>query len=386
MRNILSARVRNKHILFRADYNVPIKNGTVTNDKRIRATIPTLKKLLARGATLVIASHLGRPEGKKRAEFSLAPVARRLEKLLGKKVEFLPDCTGSAIERAVATSKNRIILLENLRFHPEEEHNDAHFAKQLARLANIYCNDAFGVSHRAHASVHAITRHLPSFAGPLLLNEITMLSALKKPKRPFIAVLGGAKVSDKIQLIEQLSKKADAVLIGGAMMFTFLAAAGNETGTSKTEKDYVPLARKLLRTKKINIPTDVVLDNKKTVSVHALPKNRAGLDIGPETRELYSAIIARAKTVFWNGPLGLFEKKPFDAGTLAIARAIAHGKKVSIIGGGDSVAAIEKLGLAKKFTHLSTGGGAALEFIEGKTLPGIAALHKNKPKRADKRA
>lgn len=386
MRNILSARVRNKRILIRTDYNVPIKNGIVMNDKRILATIPTLKKLLARGATLVIASHLGRPEGKKRAEFSLAPVARRLEKLLGKKVEFLPDCTGNAIERAVATSKNHIILLENLRFHPEEEHNNAQFAKQLARLASIYCNDAFSVSHRAHASVHAITRHLPSFAGPLLLKEITMLSALKKPKRPFVAVLGGAKVSDKIQLIEQLSKKADAVLIGGAMMFTFLAAAGNETGTSKTEKDYVPLARKLLRTKKINIPTDVVLDNKKTVSVHALPKNRAGLDIGPETRELYSAIIARAKTVFWNGPLGLFEKKPFDAGTLAIARAIAHGKKVSIIGGGDSVAAIEKLGLAKKFTHLSTGGGAALEFIEGKTLPGIAALHKNKPKRANKRA
>lgn len=376
MRGITKANVKGKRVLVRVDFNVPLKDGLVHNDARIRATLPTINDLLERGASVVLMTHLGRPDGKIADDLRLKPVALHLGKLLGKKVLYVPAVVGAPCERVASRLRaGDIMMTENLRFDPREEKNDKTFAKHLSKLGDIYCNDAFAVSHRAHASVAAITKFLPSFAGPLLEKEVSMLNALtKSPKKPFIAILGGAKVSDKIELIEQLTKKCDAILIGGAMMFTFLLACGKKVGASKAEKNKVGLAKKLLRKKNIILPTDVALDNGKTVSVDEIPPTAKGLDIGAETQEVYAEIIKNAKTIFWNGPLGLFEEKPYHLGTLAVAKAISKVKAVSVVGGGDSIAAIETLKLQKAFTHLSTGGGASLEFIQGKKLPGITAL------------
>ena len=378
MRSIKEANVKGKRVLVRVDFNVPIKNGKVTDDKRIRAALQTINYLIKKKARIVLLSHLGRPNGKAVEEFRLQPVSNSLSKLIKRQVFYQPDCIGSDVEEAIDNLREGdVLLLENVRFYPEEEANDEKFALKLAETAEIYVNDAFGTAHRAHASVHAITKYLPSYAGFLLLKEVQMLSKLlKNTKKPFIAIMGGAKVSDKINVIENLMKKVDSLLIGGAMAFTFLKAIGHDVGQSRYEQDKVNLAKNLLRKykKRIILPTDFTLDSKKTASSSTIPKNAKGLDIGPETTAVYSEIIKKARTIFWNGPLGLFEQKPFDKGTNAIAKAIARTNAMKIVGGGDSIAAIEKLKLEKKFTHVSTGGGASLEFLEGKTLPGIRAL------------
>jgi phosphoglycerate kinase len=384
MRSVKEADVKGKRVLVRVDFNVPLKNGKVADDKRIRAALPTIEFLRKRKAKVILMSHLGRPDGKVVDDLRLAPVASHLSKILKCPVHSMLDCIGAEVEDAVyGLHEGDVMLLDNLRFYPEEEKNDANFAQKLAALGEVYVNDAFGVSHRAHASVHAITKFLPSYAGFLLQKEVDALSGLlKNPKRPFVAVMGGAKVSDKIGVIENLLKKVDAVLVGGAMMFTFYKALGYEIGKSKFEADKVVLAKKLLKKgrKKIVLPVDVVVASSteskdcKVFPANKLSKNVMGLDIGPETRQVYSEMIREAKTVFWNGPMGLFENKSFAKGTFDIAKAMAKSRGVTVVGGGDSVAAIEKLKLEKKFTHVSTGGGASLEFLEGKKLPGIEVL------------
>ncbi len=386
MRLLKEADVKGKVVLVRVDFNVPLKNGKVSDDKRIRAALPTIEYLRKNKARIILMSHLGRPDGKVVDELRLVPVAVRLSKLLKYPVHYKLDCIGESVEDSVrGLHEGDVLLLENLRFYPEEEANDKLFAQKLAALADVYVNDAFGVSHRAHASVHAVTKFLPSYAGFLLQKEVSMLSKLLvKPKRPFVAVMGGAKVSDKIGVIENLLKKVDAVLVGGAMMFTFYKALGYEIGKSKFEADKVQLAKSLLKKgkKKIILPTDVIVavsteaKDAKVFSVHNIPKNVMGLDVGPETQAVYDEIISEARTVFWNGPMGMFELKPFSKGTFAVAKAMAKCKGVTVVGGGDSVAAIEKLKLDKKFTHVSTGGGASLEFLEGKKLPGIVVLER----------
>ena len=378
MRLLKEADVAGKIVIVRVDFNVPLKDGKITDDKRIRAVLPTIEYLRKKKARIVLISHLGRPDGKVADDLRLAPVADRISKLLKYPVHYEPDCIGSDVEFAVrGLHESDVLLLENLRFYPEEEADDAGFAQKLAVLADVFVNDAFAVSHRAHASVHAIAKFLPSYAGFLLEKEVKMLSSLlKSPKHPFIAIMGGVKVSDKIGVIESLLKKVDAVLIGGAMMFTFYKALNYEVGKSKFEVDKVSLAKSLLKlgNKKIILPTDVILSDKRVVPADKMPKNSAGFDIGPETQAIYAEMIKEAKTVFWNGPMGLFEQKPFDKGTIAIAKAMAECKGVTVIGGGDSVSAIEKARLEKKFSHVSTGGGASLEFLEGKKLPGIEVL------------
>ncbi len=387
MRSIKEAGVSGRRVLVRVDFNVPLKNGKITDDKRIRAVLPTIEFLRKKAAKVILISHLGRPDGKVVDELRLEPIAEHLSRLLKYPVHYLPDCIGAEAEDVVrGLHEGDVLLLENLRFYPEEEANDEMFAQKLAALADVYVNDAFGVSHRAHASVHAITKFLPSYAGFLLQKEVEILSnLLKNPKRPFLAVMGGAKVSDKIGVIENLLKKVDAILIGGAMMFTFYRALGYSIGKSKYEADKVSLAKSLLKKgrKKIVLPVDVVVSSspksKKTKVCPAdkLPKNAMGLDIGPETQLIYTEMIGKAKTVFWNGPMGMFEVSSFAKGTFAVAKAMAKCKGVTVVGGGDSVAAVEKLHLEKKFTHVSTGGGASLEFLEGKKLPGIAVLENN---------
>lgn len=378
MRSVKEARVAGKNVLVRVDFNVPLKNGKITDDERIRAALPTINYLRKKKACVILISHLGRPDGKIVEGLRLAPVAERLSKLLKFPVHYYPDCIGADVEDVVCClHPGDVMLLENLRFYPEEEEDDKAFAMKLAALGEVYVNDAFGVSHRAHASVHAVAKFLPSYAGFLLQKEVKVLSSLlKSPKRPFIAIMGGAKVSDKIGVIQNLLKKLDAVLIGGAMMFTFYKALGYEIGKSKFEPDKLALAKSLLKKgkKKIVLPVDVVLSDKRAVSARKMSKGSVGFDIGPESQAVFSEMIIKAKTVFWNGPMGLFEKKPFDKGTLAIAKAMANCKGVTVVGGGDSVAAVEKAKLEKKFTHVSTGGGASLEFLEGKELPGIKAL------------
>lgn len=378
MRLLKEADVAGKTVFVRVDLNVPLKDGKITDDKRIRAVLPTIEYLRKKKARIVLVSHLGRPDGKVVDDLRLAPVAAGLSKLLKYPVHYEPDCIGSDVEFAVrGLHESDVLLLENLRFYPEEEADDSGFAQKLAVLAEVYVNDAFAVSHRAHASVHAVTKFLPSYAGFLLEKEVNMLSTLlKSPKHPFIAIMGGAKVSDKIGVIENLLKKVDAILIGGAMMFTFYKALNYEVGKSKFEADKVSLAKSLLKTgkKKIVLPTDVVLSNKRVVPANKMPKAFAGFDIGPETQAIYSEMIKKARTVFWNGPMGLFEQKPFDKGTLAVAKAMSECRGVTVVGGGDSVSAIEKAKLEKKFSHVSTGGGASLEFLEGKKLPGIEVL------------
>jgi phosphoglycerate kinase len=375
---------KNKVVLLRVDFNVPIKNGKILDDKRIKAAVPTIKYLIKKNAKIVIMSHLGRPDGKFSEELMLEPVGERLEKLLGSKVMTLKDCTGIVAESGIEKLKpGEIAMLENLRFYKEEEKDDDEFGEKLAKLGDLYVNDAFAVSHRANASVHSITKFLPCCAGFLLQKEIDMLSAItENPKKPFIAILGGAKVSDKIGIIENLLKRVDKLLVGGAMMFTFLKAQGLEIGKSKVEDDKLDIARKLLSNQKIILPIDVVIAveakesaKAKTVLVQDMSKYMIGLDIGKDTVKYFGTIIKNSKTIFWNGPLGMFEIKKFAKGTNDIAKIVSKTKAVSVIGGGETAAAVDKF--KSKITHISTGGGASLEFVEGKKLPGIKALEEN---------
>ena len=380
--------LKNKVVLVRADFNVPLDASfNITDDIRIQATLPTLKYILANGAKkLVIMSHLGRPDGVAVAKYSLKPVAIRLKELLGQDVLFLNDCVGANIKQSIDNSPEKVILLENLRYHAEEEANDASFAQQLASLADIFVNDAFGTAHRAHASTEGVTHFLKSAAGFLLEKEIKYLgAAVSNPQKPFMVILGGAKVSDKIGVIENLLPKCDAIIVGGGMAYTFLKAQGKQIGNSKLEKDKLDLAKSILdQAKKLNkeilLPIDnLIVDNidpnaKTEIVGDNIPEGKIAVDIGPKTVKLFEDKLQSAKTIVWNGPLGIFEMDVFSQGTYEVAKFIATLKTTSIIGGGDTAAAIAKFKLEDKMSHISTGGGASLEFLEGKILPGIAAL------------
>jgi len=388
-KSIKDINVNGKKVFIRVDYNVPMDEElNITNDTRIRATLPTLNYLLEQNAALVIACHLGRPKGERVAKFSVKPVAKRLAELIGKEVKFASDCVGPEAEKAAAALKSgEILLLENLRYHKEEEKNDPAFSKQLAALADVAVNDAFGVSHRAHASVEGITKYIETVAGFLMEKEIKFVGqTVANPERPFVAIIGGAKVSDKIGVISNLLKKVDTLIIGGGMAHTFDAAKGYEIGKSICEPDKYALALDLLKQAeakgvKVVLPVDLVIADKfapdantRIVDVDKVDPEWEALDSGPKTSELYAAALKDAKTVIWNGPMGVFEMDAFAKGTEAVAQAVADSSAVSIVGGGDSIAALKKTGLSDKITHISTGGGATLEFLEGKTLPGIAAL------------
>lgn len=381
--------VAGKKVLVRVDFNVPLNDkGEITDDTRITASLPTIQYLLEQKAAVILMAHLGRPKGQVKPELSLAPVAKHLGKLLGKKILFAPDCVGEAAQSAASKLKpGHILLLENLRFHKEEEKNDMEFAEKLASLADLYVNDGFGVSHRAHASVEGVTHFLPAAAGFLLEKEIQYVGqAVTNPLHPFVAIIGGAKVSDKIGVISNLLDKVDTLLIGGGMANTFLAAQGYKMGKSLVEEDKLDLAKELLAKAKKNkvnmlLPTDLVMAaafapdaEHVTEKVKNLNQAYMALDIGAETSKAYAEALADAKMIVWNGPMGVFEMDAFCKGTEAVAKAVAKSRATSIVGGGDSVAAIEKLGLAKRITHISTGGGASLEYLEGKVLPGVAAL------------
>lgn len=381
--------VAGKKVLVRVDFNVPLNDkGEITDDTRITASLPTIQYLLEQKAAVILMAHLGRPKGQVKPELSLAPVAKHLGKLLGKKILFAPDCVGEAAQAAAGKLKpGHILLLENLRFHKEEEKNDMDFAEKLASLADLYVNDGFGVSHRAHASVEGVTHFLPAAAGFLLEKEIQYVGqAVTNPLHPFVAIIGGAKVSDKIGVISNLLDKVDTLLIGGGMANTFLAAQGYKMGKSLVEEDKLDLAKELLAKAKKNkvnmlLPTDLVMAaafapdaEHVTEKVKNLNQAYMALDIGAETSKAYAEALADAKMIVWNGPMGVFEMDAFCKGTEAVAKAVAKSRATSIVGGGDSVAAIEKLGLAKRITHISTGGGASLEYLEGKVLPGVAAL------------
>lgn len=380
--------VKDKKVFVRVDFNVPMKDGVITNDTRVRATLPTLNYLLEQGAAVILGSHLGRPKGQRVAEFSLAPVAARLSELLGREVKLAPDCIGEEVEQMARELKSgEVLLLENLRFHKEEEKNDPDFAKALASLADVAVNDAFGVSHRAHASVEGITNFIPAVAGYLMEKEIKFVGqAVANPVRPFVAIIGGAKVSDKIGVIDNLLTKVDTLIIGGGMANTFVAAQGYSVGKSLLEEDKLELAKTLIAKAKdtgvkLLLPTDMVVADRfapdaehKNVAVDAIPSDWMALDIGEETAKAYATALADAKTVVWNGPMGVFEMDAFAHGTTAVAKAVAASDATSVVGGGDSISALQKTGLSDRITHISTGGGASLEFLEGKVLPGIAAL------------
>lgn len=383
-KSVRNLDVNGKRVLVRCDFNVPLDGGQITDDRRITEALPTIKHLIAHCAAVILCSHLGRPKGVTH-EFSLAPVAKRLSELLGKEVRLLPDCIGPTIEIACEElMPGDVVLLENVRFHPEEEANDPAFAKSLAGLADLYVNDAFGTAHRAHASTEGVAHILPGSAGYLIEKEIQFLDqALDNPKRPFVAVLGGAKVKDKIAVIDNLLPKVDKLLIGGGMAFTFLKAQGNNIGKSLLDETNLEFAKGLMGTfhHKILLPVDVVVAKElsesaatRTCKVSEIADDELGADIGPETLAQYADVVRTAGTVIWNGPMGVFEMAPFEAGTKGLAEAMAQGDGVTIVGGGDSAAAIEQFGLADKVSHVSTGGGASLEFLEGKVLPGLAAL------------
>ena len=380
-KTVADVNVQGKKVLMRVDFNVPIEGGKITDDRRIVQALPTIKDVVGRGGRLILMSHLGRPKGGPEAKYSLKPTAERLSQLLGKPVKFAEDCIGPAVEQLAGAMKDGdVLLLENLRFHKEEEKNDPNFARQLAKLGDVYVNDAFGTAHREHASTFGAAQAMagkPRVIGQLIQKELKFLGeAISNPKHPFVAILGGAKVSDKINVIEQLLGKADVLLIGGAMAYTFFLAQGKGVGKSLVERDKVELAKGLLAKAggKIRLPVDNVISDKMTDDAQTkvvegdIPAEMEGYDIGPKTRALYKAEIAKAKTIVWNGPMGVFEKKPFAAGTKAVAEAVAEATSkngaVTIIGGGDSAAAIEQMGLSSKVSHVSTGGGASLEFLE----------------------
>jgi phosphoglycerate kinase len=389
VRSIDQAELADKRVFIRVDFNVPLDGDRVTNNSRITNALPTLRHALDAGAKLVLASHLGRPKGESKPELSLAPVARELERLLGRPVVMAADCIGSEVDAQVAAmNPGDVVLLENLRFHAEEEKNDAEFAAALGRLADVYVNDAFGTAHRAHASTTGIVDHVDTaVAGFLMQREVEALSGLLEgTKRPFVAIVGGAKVSDKILLLENLLERVDAILVGGAMAYTFLKAQGHKVGTSRVEQDKLELAATLLekaaaRNVALELPNDHVVAaefnadaDAETVADVNIPEGKMGLDIGPFSRGRYGDRIMQAATILWNGPMGVFEWDAFSGGTMAIAEAVANSPAVSVVGGGDSVAALMKSGRSDDITHVSTGGGASLEFLEGKLLPGIAAL------------
>ena len=378
--------LQNKRVFIRVDFNVPLAAGgqEITSDKRIKASLPTIKYALEQGAGIVLGSHLGRPKGKPNPEMSMKPVAKRLEELLGKPVKMAPDCVGPDVE-AMKPAPGEILLLENLRYHAEEEKNDAEFAKKLAALCDggLYVNDAFGSAHRAHGSTEGITHFVKQAAAGLLMDkELEYLGkATTNPERPCVAILGGAKVSDKIEVIQNLMKVVDRLLIGGAMAYTFLKAKNEPTGKSLVEDDKVELAKQLLASAgdKLVLPVDHVVAAEFKAGaanevVVTIPDGKMALDIGPKTVAIFSGIVAGAKTVIWNGPMGVFEMPPFDTGTVALAKAVAASSAISVVGGGDSEKAIKSAGVSDQISHISTGGGASLEFLSGLTLPGVAAL------------
>lgn len=380
--------VKGKRVLVRVDFNVPLdkKTNEIADDKRIRESLPTIKFLTERNAKVILCSHLGRPDGKIVDSLRMDKVAERLQQLLNKKVKKLNECVGGYVKEEVSRMKgSEVIVLENLRFHPEEEANDKNFSRQLADLAELYINDAFGTCHRAHVSTYGVAKYLKSAAGFLVEKELRVMGkAMEAPEKPFIGILGGAKISDKIKVMENLLAKVDRMLIGGAMIFTFFKAQGKNIGASKVEEEHTTLAKRLLQNKKIVLPVDIIVADKfdanadsKAVSVDRIPDGWVGLDIGPDTIKNYIDMLKNAKTVVWSGPLGVFEFDRFANGTKEIAEFLSTLKAVTIVGGGDTAAAVEKFGFADKLTHVSTGGGASLEFFEGKKLPGIEALEES---------
>jgi phosphoglycerate kinase len=386
MATLKSLSVSAKRVLVRCDFNVPLEHGEITDDRRITEALPTINYLLENGAAVILCSHMGRPKGVT-PEFSLKPVAERLSELLNQDVQLLPDCVGQEVETACKNLEpGQAVLLENVRFHPEEEKNDPAIARQLANLADVYVNDAFGTAHRAHASTAGVADYLPSAAGFLIGKEIEFLGkAVNNPDRPFVAIMGGSKVKDKIALIDNLLPKVDTLIIGGGMAYTFLKAQGLEIGKSLLDEASIEYAGQLLRDnpERLLIPTDFIVAPEfsptspaTTVQADGIPADQMGLDIGPDSRVTFAKIIEAAGTVLWNGPVGVFEMDAFAEGTKAVAQAMANCKGLTIVGGGDSAAAVEKFGFADDMSHVSTGGGASLEFLEGKELPGIAALGK----------
>jgi phosphoglycerate kinase len=388
-KSVKDVSVQGKRVLVRADFNVPLdEQRQITDDTRIRASLPTIRYLLQEGARVILASHLGRPKGTVNPKYSLAPVAKRLSELLGQSVSLVGDCVGSeALEAVSKLQDGQVLLLENVRFHQEEEKNDPVFARAMAALADIFVNDAFGTAHRAHASTEGVTHYIPSVAGLLMQKEVEFMgNALERPDRPFVAIIGGAKVSDKIGVIENLLEKVDALIVGGGMANTFLKAQGYNVGKSLLEADKVELAKQLIdkaKTKgiKFELPIDVVVAGAfeataphRTVKVSEIQDDEMALDIGEVSAERFGKLIADARTVVWNGPMGVFEMEAFAKGTEKVAQAVAACGGTTIVGGGDSVAAVEKMKVAERMTHISTGGGASLEFLEGKVLPGVAAL------------
>ena len=381
--------LKGKKVLVRVDFNVPMdKQQNITDDMRIRAALPTIRYLIDRGAMVILVSHLGRPDGVTEG-LRMNPIAKRLEELLGKKVIKLNDCIGKEVETAISRMvSGEIVMLENVRFHPEEEENDAAFSKQLAALADVYVNDAFGTAHRAHASTEGVAHILPGVCGFLIRKELEVMGkSLDNPQRPFVAIIGGAKVSSKIMVIRNLAQKVDTLIIGGGMIYTFLKAQGLEVGKSLVEEKFIEQAKgiwaelKAMTRLKLIIPVDVVIATElaagapsQVVPIDRIPADMMGVDIGPETVERFKEAIRTAGTIIWNGPVGVFEIEEFARGTNEIAKALASSKAVTIIGGGDSASAVEKAGVADQITHISTGGGASLEYLEGKALPGIAIL------------
>ena len=392
-KSVEDINVTGKRVLVRCDFNVPMEDGRITDDNRIVGALPTIKYLLAHNARVILCSHMGRPKGEFNPKYTLAPVAKRLSELLGKDVALAADVVGpDAQAKAAALKDGEVLLLENVRFHKEEEKNDPAFAKQLASLAEIYVNDAFGTAHRAHASTAGVADSLPAVCGYLIEKEISVMGgALNNPTRPFVAILGGAKVADKLKVIENLLTKVDTLIIGGGMAYTFLAAQGKGIGTSLYDAEKLDYCKDMLKKAeekgvKLLLPVDTVVASAfpdpidapvetEIVCSSAIPADKMGLDIGPKTRELFAEAAKTAKTVIWNGPMGVFENDALAKGTIAVAAALAESDATTIVGGGDSAAAVEKLGFADKITHISTGGGASLEFLEGLELPGIACLN-----------
>ncbi|MGM9957408.1 MAG: phosphoglycerate kinase [Peribacillus sp.] len=389
-KSIKDIELKGKRVFCRVDFNVPMQDGKISDDTRIKAALPTITYLIEQGAKVILASHLGRPKGQVVEELRLAPVAERLSQLIGKDVQRADEAYGEAVQSIIEGLKDgELLLLENVRFYPGEEKNDPELAKEFAKLADVYVNDAFGAAHRAHASTEGIAHHLPAVAGLLMEKELSVLGkALSEPDRPFTAIIGGAKVKDKIGVIENLLEKVDHLIIGGGLGYTFIKAQGHEVGTSLLEEDKIELAKSFIESAKekgvkMHLPIDAVVTAEfspdaetEIVDIDSIPSDKMSLDIGPKTSELFADVIKGSKLVIWNGPMGVFEFDKFANGTRAVAKALADAKDTySIVGGGDSAAAAEKFGLAEKMSHISTGGGASLEFMEGKELPGVVALN-----------